>query len=695
VTREAPPRPPLDASPLGLPGIGPARAQAYADAGLTSCRDILYHLPVRYRLRPPAAPIAAMQDGSRAALVGQVVSSSLRRRGRRSTVSLRVRDADGDEALVLLFNRAYLRKGLSGARLWAAGRAECSGEGPPRLLAADYERLPEGAGGPSSSCLPIYRLPVGIAPRLHRKLLATLLADGGPPDWRTPGPGEPTLAQALAAIHLPQDVDGARRARRRLAWDEAFALSLEVGVRRGSRLAARAPALVLDEATHRSLLAQLPHPPTAAQARVIDELRADLADGRHPMGRLLQGDVGSGKTLVAFYALLAALACGRQGALMAPTEVLAEQHRRALVALLERARGRDAPPVAFLSGSGSADERRRQRQALADGRARLAVGTHALALEGLRFADLALTVVDEQQRFGVRQRVRFRGKGEQTHLLVMSATPIPRTLSLTAYGELDVSLLDELPPGRQPRRTTYVAPARQPAMWRALAADVARGEQGFVVCPSIVAGADDEASERHSVETTLALVRQRLGPAARVGAVHGRLPAAERDAVLEAFREARLDVLVATVLVEVGLDVPAATFVVVPDPSRFGLATLHQIRGRVGRGAHPGRCLLLGPLPATGKARERVAALIETEDGFRLAEKDLELRGPGELLGTRQSGMPDFLVLDPVSDVELLAAARPAALAVVRECTPARLRRLREQAFPSTQRRPENLLAGG
>ena len=682
----------LDQSPLGLPGVGPKRVEAYAAAGLTSRREILYHLPSRYRLRPEAVPVAALEGGQRGALVGEVLRASVRRRGRHSTVSLKVRDDAGDECVVLLFNRAYLAKSLVKERIWVAGKAEVPDEGAPRLLAADYERLAEDASGPRITCLPLYRLPTGIAPALHRKTLAAILDESPPPEWRELRDGEPELADALRAIHLAEDLESARTARQRLAWDEAYALSLEVGSRRASLRGVVAPALDIDDRVHACILGRLPFTPTAAQARVIDEMRVDLRDGQRPMGRLLQGDVGSGKTLVAFYALLAAVECGRQGAIMAPTEVLAAQHAVGLRALVERAfPARDRPQVAFLSSSGSAGDRRAEREAVASGAAQLAVGTHSLQSKTVQFHDLAVTVVDEQHRFGVRQRVRFRGKGEETHLLVMTATPIPRTLSLTAYGELDVSIIDELPPGRSARETRYVPPSKQAAMWRALSQQVSQGDQGFVVCPSIAS----QEEESHSVEDTLGKVREAMGSHVRLGAVHGRLPAPERDAVLDAFRAGELDVLVATILIEVGLDVPGATFVVIPDPSRFGLATLHQIRGRVGRGTKPGRCFLLGPLAKAGKSKERVDALVATDDGFHLAEEDLRLRGPGEMLGTRQSGMQGFLVLDPVADVELLASARPQALRDADGKSARALAGLRHRAFPSTKLIDENLLAGG
>ncbi|MFT7462905.1 MAG: ATP-dependent DNA helicase RecG [Pseudohongiellaceae bacterium] len=711
-------QPVLNAPLLGLPGVGPQRAQSYADAGLHTCRDLLYHLPNRFRARPSPVPVAELVQGERGAVSVEVLRASVRRRGRNSTVSLLTRDARGDELLVLIFNRAYLAKSLPrGTRLWAAGKVEVPAEGRPRLLAADYERLaqadpkgPEGAdSGPPgedeavspampAALVPIYRLPAGVPPRVHRKAVLAVLAQGPVDDWRDPEPGEMGLAEALQAVHDPEEIETARLARQRLARDEAWALSLQVVMRRRGLSHDRGTALILDDDAHQRLLQRLPHQPTAAQSRVLGELRADLGCDR-PMGRLLQGDVGSGKTMIALYALLAAVECGRQGAIMAPTEVLALQHLATLRQVLAQAYGDEAPGVALITGGGRAAERRRVRQGLADGTLALAVGTHGLSSVSVTFADLAVTVVDEQHRFGVRQRVRFRTKGVESHLLVMTATPIPRTLALTAYGELDVSVIDQLPPGRSPRTTAYVPPSKQPRMWRHLGELIAKGQRGYVVCPSIAAG----ETPGHSVEETVIKIREDFaeaglggagGAPVRVGAVHGKLPGPERDEILDAFRGGELDVLVATVLIEVGLDVPEATFVVLPAPSRFGLATLHQIRGRVGRGREPGACYLLGPVKGP-IAIDRLKALCDSEDGFLLAEQDLTLRGPGEVLGTRQSGMPGFLVLDPVVDVELLAATRGPALASSEGLSLAELEALRERAFPATRLRGENLLAGG
>jgi ATP-dependent DNA helicase RecG len=697
----------------------------YAQAGLLTRRQLLYHLPVRYRLRPSAQPIHAMAAGTVGAVAGTVVRTSVRRRGRRSTVTILLDEDGGGQVRILLFNRAYLGKTFhKGTRLWAAGKLEHDGEGSPRLMAADYERLdlaPPGSPlskGQNLAPLPIYRLPVGIPPRVHRRALASLLEQGRVTDWRErlrselPAgaldrpEGRPAdeggvgleLDTALRAIHLPVDIERARGARRRLAHDEAFALSLDVAERRRDLDESRAVTVPIDDATHARILSRLGHRPTRAQSRAIDELRRDMSRpvGGRPMARLLQGDVGSGKTLVAFYALLATVEAGRQGALMAPTEILAAQHLTALRELLDKVYGADAPRVAYVVGAGKgpgAAAARAEREALASGEAALAVGTHGLQSGGVEFKDLALTVVDEQHRFGVRQRVRFRGKGEASHLFVMTATPIPRTLALTAYGELDVSILDELPPGRAPRVTQLVEGTGRDAMWRALAHAVSLGERGYVVCPSI-AGSDDDEGENHSVEATTKRVKKALGSSVRVGSVHGKMKPAERDKVLAAFRGGEIDVLVATVLVEVGLDVPEATFVVIPAPARFGLAQMHQIRGRVGRGRKGGRCFLLGPLKE-GPARARADALRASEDGFRLAEQDLQLRGPGEMLGTRQSGTPGFCALDPVADVALLADTREAAFAASRTLQPDALSSLRQAVFPSMELRGENLLAGG
>lgn len=710
----------------GLPGVGPGRVAAYAAAGLREPRHLLYHFPARYRRRPAPVALGALVAGETGALCAEIQRTSLRRRGRRSVVSVRVADDAGRQVSVLLFNRAYLAAGLPrGRRLWAAGRVVAAPDGGLRLLASDYELLAEDSAVPGERWLAVYRLPAGVPPAVHRRAVALLLLRDPPADWRAPRDGEPALATALAAVHQPRDLPSARAARARLVADEAYALSFEVALRRREAEGTRAAALRIDDARHAEILSCLPHRPTGAQFRVIGELRRDLSSTR-PMARLLQGDVGSGKTLVALYALLAAAAEGRQGALMAPTEVLAAQHAAGLRALLAAAPGGGRHDVALLAGPAPAAERRRVAASLADGSLRLVVGTHALAGGALRFADLALVVVDEQQRFGVRQRVALRGKGEACHLLVVSATPIPRTLALAAYGELDLSLLDELPPGRSPRVTRYVPPARQAALWRDLRREVEAGARGYVVCPSIDGGpapgdprdlrdardlharggrggsrgpddagdSQDAGEEGHSVRQTLAAVRERLGPAVAVGAVHGRLPAEQRDAALDDFRAGRIQVLVATSLIEVGLDVSQASFVVVPDPARFGLASLHQIRGRVGRGERPGRCFLLGPCAAPA-ARARIEALEASEDGFALAEKDLQLRGPGEILGTRQSGLPGFTVLDPVADVAVLARTREEVLTRAADLTRDELLVLREQAFPRLALVPENLLAGG
>ncbi|MED5329898.1 MAG: ATP-dependent DNA helicase RecG [Planctomycetota bacterium] len=699
----------LDGPVEGLPGIATRRAAAYAAAGIQTRRHLLYHLPVRYRVRLEASSCEDVAKGEAAALVGTVQRTSLRRRGRRSTVTLRLIDDHDRSFLVLLFNRAYLARSLArGTRLWASGKVGISDDGVVRLLASDYERLQdEKAMGPDRSLLPIYRLPPGVPPKVHRRAVSRVLEEEELTDWRGLLPtgvssdvSTPSLEQALWDVHCPEDLDQARCGKKRLAWDEAFSISLDVARRRGRARPKGGISLIKNERRHRSLLARLPHRPTPGQARAIEDIRVDLssaADDR-PMSRLVQGDVGSGKTMVAFYALLAAVEAGHQAALMAPTEILAEQHLESLSKFLAASYGDRAPRIALITGGGSAAFRTEQRRLVASGEAPLAVGTHGLQSKPVQFAHLAVTVVDEQHRFGVRQRVRFRNKGDHTHLLVMTATPIPRTLALTAYGELDISVVEGMPPGRLPRSTVYLPPGRQEAFWRSLGKAVSQGERGYVVCPSIGGRRSSQEEEdglvHHSVKETLARIREFFGEDIGMAGVHGRMPAEQRNRALHGFRTGEIQILVATVLIEVGLDVPEATFVVIPDPSRFGLATLHQIRGRVGRGKTSGRCYLLGPL-GTQASRARVAALVESEDGFVLAEKDLELRGPGEMLGVHQSGMPSFHVLDPVADVGILTEARAAARTSVGSLDQKSLSALEREAFPLVSSPEGSLLAGG
>ncbi|HEX6123729.1 MAG TPA: ATP-dependent DNA helicase RecG, partial [Ktedonobacterales bacterium] len=487
------------------------------------------------------------------------------------------------------------------------------------------------------------------------------------------------LPEAIAQIHYPDGQEALAAARRRLAFDELFLIQLGMLTRRANwRDGPPAPALAVPEAlifrdsapdeaaetaepptalpggglwplTATCFEASLPFAFTGAQKRAIREVLADLRQPQ-PMSRLLQGDVGSGKTVVAAAALLAAAANGEQSALLAPTEILAEQHYRGLSQLL-------APfglHVVLLTGSQKAKERGAAREALANGQAAVAIGTHALIQDDVAYARLGLAIVDEQHRFGVEQRDALRQKGQQPpHMLVMTATPIPRTLSLTLYGDLDVSVLDELPAGRQPIITRWRAGNQRTEAYKLVAEEVAQGRQAYIICPLVE---ESEALEAKSAVKEYERLRAHVFPDLRLGLVHGQLKPAEKDRVMRAFRDGEVDILVATAVVEVGVDVPNATVMLIEDADRFGLSQLHQFRGRVGRGAHQSYCYLLSA-GATTAASERLAVLESTSDGFKLAEEDLRLRGPGDFFGTRQSGLPELKMAN-LADTRLLLEAR-------------------------------------
>jgi ATP-dependent DNA helicase RecG len=483
-------------------------------------------------------------------------------------------------------------------------------------------------------------------------------------------------------MHYPDGWQELDEARRRLAFDEL--LVIQVGVLRRRRLwqeGGHAQSLTLSEPVRRGFLESLPFQLTGAQQRAMESILGDLAQER-PMSRLLQGDVGSGKTVVAAAALVAAVANGRQGVLMAPTEILAEQHYRTLCNLLGAGQemgwaqtqtrvagvaGLLLPPyldrplrIALLTGSLSSKEKAAVQRQVAEGVVDMAVGTHALIQEEVGFERLGLAIVDEQHRFGVMQRAALRGKGPSPHLLVMTATPIPRTLALTLYGDLDISVIDEMPPGRKPVKTLWTMPHERDDAYRFVREQVGQGRQAFVICPLIE---ESEALTVRAATQEYERLSREVFPNLRLGLLHGRLPAAEKDRVMRAFRDHGLDILVSTAVVEVGIDVPNATVMMVEGADRFGLAQLHQFRGRVGRGAEQSYCLLLSDDPGE-EAQERLKLMEQTQDGFVLAEADLRLRGPGEFFGTRQSGMPDLKVAR-LSDVQLIEEAREDAAGVL------------------------------
>jgi ATP-dependent DNA helicase RecG len=648
-----------------LPGVGPSRAGLLAKLGIETVGDLLRHFPRTHEDRTTIAPIAGLAPETQATVRGRVRSVRVREvgRGRKVVVVAHVDDGTGVLAVEFWqqrFRAEQLREGrdviVTGRVTWDAG---------PRMNGPEVETEDgEGAGMHlhADRIVPVHHLTKRLYATTMRTLVARALEacadsveDPLPPAVRE-ARGLMPLPEALREIHFPASFASRDAARSRLAYEELFLLQLALARRRLRQMLEEKPHRVaVDDRLDRRIRARFPFALTAAQDRVVEEIRADLAAPR-PMNRLLQGDVGSGKTLVAAYALLAAVANGLQAALLAPTAILAEQHLATLSRYLAGSKVR----LALLSGGGAAAARRDARRRVAAAEVDIVVGTHALLDEDVRFARLSLVVVDEQHKFGVLQRSALRRKGLAPDLLVMSATPIPRTLTLTLFGDLDLSVIDEMPPGRRPVATALAEEGDRARVYEWVRAELARGRRAYHVVPLVD---EDEELPLRSVERFARELREGPFRGVGVGVLHGRMRPRDKDAAMEAFRSGATPLLVATSVVEVGVDVPEATVLLVEHAERFGLAQLHQLRGRVGRGEHASRAVLFHEAK-TDDARARLAALCDTNDGFRIAEADLRIRGPGEFLGTRQHGMPELRVADLVGDAALLAAARQDAFAL-------------------------------
>jgi ATP-dependent DNA helicase RecG len=670
-------------SPLaGTPGIGPARARALSAAGLTSILDLLLELPVRREDRARFASVADLVPGGPAlTLTGTVVEARLVRTRRRgfSIYEATLEDESGRVGLVF-YNQPWLARWLTeGARAFVHGRAVMK-----RRLTLESPHVEAEPGHDEADAalsigrvVPIYRSLPGLPPRLHRRLVARALEEAAPglPE-RLPAEvirllGLPPLVESLREAHFPGSAGGppdpgpwtdrSSLHLKRLALEELLEFQVALVRRRQERAMRPAPRIEADAALRRRLAAILPFPLTTAQKQAIREIGADIRSG-HPMARLLQGDVGSGKTIVAVLAAVLAAGRGYQSALMAPTTILAEQHAETVFRLLSGT----GVTTALLTARVTGRPRASLLSALEEGEIGLLVGTHALLEKPVAFRRLGLVVVDEQHRFGVAQRAalpaRAAADGLHPHVLVLSATPIPRSLALALYGDLDVSTLAEKPPGRTPVVTRVLDEGGREEAYRALARDLESGGRAYVVVPLVE---DSETIDARAVASWTEEVARRL-PGRRVGAVHGKMRAEAREKAMRQFAAGDLDVLVATTVVEVGIDVPEASFLLVENAERFGLAQLHQLRGRIGRGARPSTCILLSGEGATTGALSRLAVLARTEDGFEIADEDLRMRGPGEALGTRQSGLPQFRVADPFADRDLLARARELALGLAK-----------------------------
>jgi ATP-dependent DNA helicase RecG len=647
-----------------LKSVGPARARSLSRLGIETVGDLLSHYPRRYFDRSSAVPIRGLRPGQDATVQGEILTAS-ERRTRRGGSLLTVTVGDDTGVLFCVwFNQKFLLKQFkSGRKIMVSGVVQMH-SGRPQLAHPDFEvtepREEDSESSPglhTGRMVPVYGLTSGIGQYWLRGLVHQALTRMQDlhldllPEGIRAAHGFPDRRLALEEIHFPSGLEGLAAARDRLVYEELFSIQILMALRRKSRQ--DLPGVVLNkpgDLTAR-LVAGLPFQLTGAQRRVLREILADMRSGQ-VMHRLLQGDVGSGKTLVALIAALFVIEQGHQAVIMAPTEVLARQHGQTMSRLctpLDRT-------VETLTGSTPAAARRGILSGVAAGEVDLLVGTHAVIQEDVRIPDLALAVVDEQHRFGVRQRGRpGSAAGEPVHVLVMSATPIPRSLSLTLYGDLDLSIIDELPAGRQPITTNIVREKGEDVVWEACRRELAAGRQVYVIYPVIE---ETEGQDLKAATVEFERLRREVFPGHGVALLHGRMKGKEKDSVMTAFAAGDTQVLVATTVVEVGVDVPNATAMVIHNPERFGLAQLHQLRGRIGRGEHASHCWLLCDRYLAEESFQRIRFFADNADGFALAEEDLRLRGPGDAWGIRQHGAPGFRLANPLRDAKLVRSCR-------------------------------------
>ena len=638
-----------------LKGVGEQRAKKLEKLGLRTVEDLLTNLPRDYADRREQTQIACAAEGETVCIEAMVAKEPTFSHIRQGLDVVKVQAVDETGTLELtFFNQSYQRNNLRRGNIYVfCGKVESSGRcktmNTPLVEPAGSHRL-------TGRIVPVYSLTAGIGEAFLVKLLEQVqdcmsqLPEQLPDEIRK----RYRLCHveyAYRQLHAPDSMETLAIARRRLAFEELFLLSLGMQRLRGRRDEMHCPPYKQLELA--PFLQGLPFTPTAAQLRVMEDIKRDFGAGR-PMNRLVQGDVGSGKTIIGAAALYCAVKNGQQAALMAPTELLAVQHYRSLSPLLSQYGIR----CGLLTGGKGSRERKETLQRLAQGELDVAIGTHALISECVAFHKLGMVVADEQHRFGVRQRAALAAKGNHPHLLVMSATPIPRTLALLLYGDLDVSVIDQLPAGRRQIRTYAVDGSYRQRVYRFVEREVAAGRQAYVVC-TLVETAEGEAAERKAA-TAYARQLQKALPSCTVGCVHGRMKPKEKDAVMEAFSSGELSVLVSTTVVEVGVDVPNATLMVIEDADRFGLSQLHQLRGRVGRGQYQSYCIMISDAPGE-EAKRRLQVLSRTTDGFQIAEEDLRLRGPGDFFGQRQHGLPRLRMADVSCDVALLSEVRQAA----------------------------------
>lgn len=669
-----------------LKGVGPRFAQLLRQVGVNTVENLLYYFPRRYLDYHNRVKIADLEEGQEVTVIATVQSVTAYQAQNKnvSVLNLTVVDETGLMGASWFYGKStraalesYKARFVKGAEVMLSGKVKWDKfkrrpaiDRPVTeiLSYADLQAGDDPVSLHAGRIVPVYPLTEGLNLRFLRKAIYQALEDyldtliDPLPQEIRKRYGLLDLHRALRQIHFPETMQHHEDARKRLVFDELFYVQTRLAMtRQHYKRSVQGLSLKRQEGgSVDRFLAMLPWPLTGAQQRVFQEICGDL-ESAEPMYRMLQGDVGSGKTVVALLALLVAVENGYQGALMAPTEILAEQHYRKFVEWMTPL----GLKVGLFVGKSTAKERRELRQGLLNGQIHIAVGTHALIQDDVEFLKLGLVVVDEQHRFGVRQRTMLKAKGDNPEMLTMTATPIPRSLAMTLHGDLDVSILDELPPGRTPIKTVLLQSRQQGQAYSLIRQEIVSGRQAYVVFPLIE---ESETLSAKAATKEAERLKTEVFPELRIGLLHGKLASEEKEAVMGAFTRGELDILVSTTVVEVGVDVPNATVMVIENADRFGLAQLHQLRGRVGRGAHQSYCALVCD-SRSDETLTRLAILVETEDGFVISEKDLELRGPGEFLGTRQSGLPDFVLADLIQDKTILEMAREAATALIDDPT--------------------------
>ena len=651
-------------------GVGPKRAKLLSGIGITTLKDSLYYLPHRYEDRSRIDSILAIREGRPETVRGKVITAGVNTSRGHIPGIFMITVNDGTAAVrARWFNQPFMKKNVPvGCEVLLSGEVKRDRYAGGLVFDnPEYEIV--GEEGDilihSDRIVPVYGLTEGISQKQLRKIMfgivekyAGNIVDPMPEDIIRRH-NLPPLQESIKQLHFPAqgcDSDALNRREsmyhKRLAFDELFAFELVMAAIRRNKKREKGKAIRCQGVLQRRLIERLPFALTGAQKRVLDEIVSDMA-AVYPMQRLLQGDVGCGKTIVALMAMLHAVECGCQTAFMAPTEILAEQHFYTLRNAVE-----DLGVKTALVVGGA---KKRQLDMISSGEAAVVVGTHALIQEGVRFKDLGLVVIDEQHKFGVTQRGILRKKGKSPDVLVMTATPIPRSLALTLYGDMDHSIIDEMPSGRKPILTDVFLPARKAAIYGIMEEEIRKGRQAYVVYPVIEES--EKADLKSAVEGCGAF--RKIFPEFRIGLLHGRMNPSDKQAAMMSFKNGETRILVCTTVVEVGVDVPNATVMVIVHAERFGLAQLHQLRGRVGRGDELSYCLLIGYEPLGEDARRRLDVMVRTSDGFKIAEEDLDIRGPGQFFGTRQAGLPDFKVADPTRDLRLLEAARREAFDLI------------------------------